>query len=212
MASIPPVNFDGDLEYAWELAMLYPAQGQWTESQYFSLTNSTNTRIEMVDGRLEFLAMPTDIHEELLQHLYHLLISFVTAQKLGKVRFAGTRVRTLEGKIREPDLMFLSNEKMHLRQNQALDGIDLAVEIVSDDPRDRERDYVEKLAEYAAAGIAEYWIVDYQQRVVIVYKLEGSTYTENGRFTDGDHASSCLLDGFTVDVSQLFAGADELAQ
>lgn len=156
--------------------------------------------------------MPTDIHEELLQHLYELLMAFVTSQKLGKVRFSGTNVRTVSGKIRRPDVMFLTQENFYKRHNRAWDGLDLAMEVVSNDPNDRQRDYVEKIAEYAAAGIAEYWIVDHQERVVIVNKLDGDKYTEAGRYTDGDQAASVLLDGFTVDVSALFAAADELLE
>ena len=53
-------------EYAWELATLYPAQGDWSEVEYLELTDHSNRRIEFTDGRLEFLPMPTEIHEALL--------------------------------------------------------------------------------------------------------------------------------------------------
>jgi len=128
------------------------------------------------------------------------------------VRFSGTNVRTIAGKIRRPDVLFLSKEKFHLRHNSAWDGADLAMEIVSDDPKDRQRDYIDKLAEYAAAGIAEYWIVDYPERVVIVNKLADGKYAELGRFTAGEQATSALLEGFAIDVRALFAAADELAK
>jgi len=210
MASLPP-NIDSSApEYAWEVATLYPLQGHWSESEYLSLTDSTNQRIELVNGRLEFLAMPTDTHEELLEFLFEALKAFVNARQLGKVRFSGIRVRTIPGKMREPDVLFLRKEKFHLRHNRAWDGIDLAMEVVSDDPKDRQRDYVDKLAEYAEAGISEYWIVDYQERVVIVNKLVDGEYAEQGRFVAGDQAASALLEGFEVDVQALFTAADEL--
>jgi Uma2 family endonuclease len=210
MASLPPKIGSSAPEYAWEVATLYPQQGYWTESEYLSLTDSTNQRIELVDGRLEFLSMPTDIHEELLEFLFEALKAFVNARSLGKVRFAGIRVRTRPGKMREPDVLFLRKENFHLRHNRAWDGIDLAMEIVSDDPKDRKRDYVDKLAEYAEAGIPEYWIVDYQERTVIVNKLVDEKYAEHGRFVAGDQAASVLLDGFAIDVKALFEAADEL--
>jgi len=208
--SVPPSIGSGDTQVTWEVATLFPRQGHWSEPEYLSLTDSTNQRIELVDGRLEFLSMPTDIHEELLEFLFEALKTFVNARRLGKVRFAGIRVRTIPGKMREPDVMFLRKENFHLRQNRAWDGIDLAMEIVSDDPKDRQRDYVEKLAEYAEAGIAEYWIVDYQERTVIVNKIADGKYTEQGRFVAGDQATSALLDGFVVDVHALFSVADVL--
>ena len=140
------------------------------------------------------------------------LRQFVNSRKLGKVRTNGMRVRTVPEKVRLPDILFLRKENYDKRHNRLWDGIDLAVEIVSDDPKDRKRDYEDKLIEYALAGIAEYWIVDYQDRVVIVNKLaDGETeYTEHGRFTDGDQADSVLLNGFAVDVAKLFGAADAL--
>ncbi len=213
MASGPPQLDTDGVEYVWELARLYPPQGTWTDQEYLSLTDGDKMRVEFVDGRLEFQDMPTEIHEELLEFLFDVLRAFVKARGLGKVRSNGMRVRTIPGKVRMPDILYLGQENFDKRHNRLWDGIDLAMEIVSDDPKDRQRDYEEKLAEYAQAGIAEYWIVDYQERVVIVNKLASGAneYTEHGRFTDGDHASSVLLDGFSVDVGGLFAAADQIA-
>jgi len=215
MASLPR-NLDGSnlnpgVEYVWELATLYPPQGSWTESEYLSLTDGDNVRVEYIEGRLLFHEMPTEIHEELWEFLFDALRKFVKSRQLGKVRSNGMRVRTVPDKVRLPDILFLQKENFDKRHNRVWDGIDLAMEIVSDDPKDRKRDYEDMLIEYAAAGIAEYWIVDYQERVVIVNQLEGGKYLEHGRFTDGDQASSVLLDGFSVDVRALFKTADEIA-
>jgi Uma2 family endonuclease len=35
------------------------------------------------------------------------------------------------------------------------------------------RDYDEKVADYAADGIAEYWIVDADRQLVVIYRLDG---------------------------------------
>jgi hypothetical protein len=45
-------------DYAWELATLFPKQGGWSEYDYLQLTDDTNGRVELTDGRLEFLPMP----------------------------------------------------------------------------------------------------------------------------------------------------------
>lgn len=212
MASIPIRMTETEVEYAWQLATLYPPQGQWSENEYLSLTDSTNKLIELVDGRLEFLAMPTQIHQRLVRFLFLALHQFVERHQLGDVHFTGLRVKTVPGSIREPDLTFIGKENFDRRDNRAWQGADLAIEVVSDDPKDRQRDYVDKLAEYAAAGIAEYWIVDYQERVVLVNKLAGDKYELLGRFGENEQATSALLEGFTVDVKALFATADELAE
>jgi hypothetical protein len=52
-------------ELTWEIARLFPAQGEWSEEEYFALDN--NHRVEYSDGFLEFLPMPTIFHQLMLQ-------------------------------------------------------------------------------------------------------------------------------------------------
>lgn len=66
----------------------------------------------------------------------------------------------------------------------------LAVEVVSPGNEQIERDYVEKVAEYADAGITEYWIVDPISKKITVLVLEQGSYSKNV-FT-GDEAIACV--------------------
>ncbi|MFO0956477.1 MAG: Uma2 family endonuclease [Isosphaeraceae bacterium] len=66
-------------------------------------------------------------------------------------------VRLGPDKIREPDIVFLLAEHADRIGKQVLEGADLVMEVVSED---RRRDLVEKRADYAEAGIPEYWIID----------------------------------------------------
>lgn len=206
----PSAGLSGD--YAWGIATMYPEQGSWGLEDYYSLTDGSNRRVEFVDGRLEFLPMPTELHQQLAGFLYHALLRFVTRNPLGRVPFPPIRVRVSPGKVREPDVLFLAAENAHKRHNRAWDGADLVVEVVSGDHGDRKRDYVDKVDDYARIGIREYWIVDHEARVVIVHRLDEGTYSVAGRYTDGETAASVLLDGFTVDVAALFKVADDIVE
>ena len=199
-------------EYAWELATMFPAQGAWSEEAYLDLTDGSNRRIEFTDGRLEFLPMPTEIHQELVEFLYRTLYFFVSQRDLGKVHISGLRVRIRPNKVREPDVLFLHKNNFHVRHNRVWDGADIAIEVVSDDPKDRRRDYEEKLSDYAEGGVAEYWIVDYERKLVLVHQLEVGRYVVRGEYTLGQEATSVLLDGFSVDVTALFAVADDVPE
>lgn len=210
MSTSPQIS--ADAEYVWEVATLFPEQGGWTEEQYLELTDHARRCIEFTDGRLEFLPIPTELHQELLAFLYRALYEFVSKRHLGKVHFSGLRLRIRPGKIREPDVIFLHKDNFHARHNRVWDGADLVVEVVSDDPKDRKRDYEEKLFAYAEAKIAEYWVVDYERRVVIVHRLDGQRYVVHGQFTDGQQAESVRLPGFSIDVDALFAAADEIPE
>jgi Uma2 family endonuclease len=207
-----PLKPSQEPEYAWEVATLYPEQGEWSEEEYLELTDHTTRRIEFTDGRVEFLPMPTEIHQELIAFLYHALYRYVEQLSLGKVHFSGLRVRVRPAKIREPDIIFLRRDHFHARHNRVWDGADLVMEVVSDDPKDRQRDYEQKLVDYAEAKINEYWIVDFERQVVIVHRLNGDRYAVYGEFSRGERATSVLLQGFEVDVAALFAAAENIPE
>ena len=136
MSSIPPSQ-SVDADYAWEVATLFPEQGEWSEEAYLDLTDGTNRRIEFADGRLEFLPMPTEVHEAIVQFLLLALLSFVNQKKLGKVYSNGIRLRIRPRKVRLPDIIFLHKDHFHARHNRVWDGADLVMEVVSDDPHGR---------------------------------------------------------------------------
>lgn len=116
--SSAPLSNASTPDFAWEVATLFPEQGAWSEAAYLELTDGSNKRIEFSDGRLEFQAMPTEIHQALVGYLYQALQTFVTARGLGVVPFPPLRVRVKPGKVREPDILFLSNQNLHHRSNR----------------------------------------------------------------------------------------------
>jgi len=187
----------------WEIAHLFPNQGAWTDDEYLAL--NSNHLIEFSDGVLEVLPMPTEQHQVVVAFLYEMLQAFVVARNLGKVLFAPLRVRLWEGKFREPDIVFLLTEHAGRRGNKYWRGADLVIEVVSED--DPERDLVSKRAEYARAGISEYWIVDPRDQTITVLALDSEKggYSVAGRHASGEAAQSALLDGFSVDVSEVFS-------
>lgn len=192
-------------EPTWDIAQLFPTQGDWSEEEYLGLP--TNLPIEYCDGDLEFLPMPTTSHQRLVLYLAGLLVAFVTSRDLGEVLVAPLRVRMRRGKFREPDLVFMSKAHADRIHEAYWDGADLALEVMSADPADRTRDLVEKRRDYALARIPEYWIVDPQQECILVLRLSGKRYVVHGEFKRGQTATSHLLPGFAVDVTETFARA-----
>lgn len=205
-----PLTPSQESDYVWEVATLFPTQGNWPEEEYVELTDHANRRIEFTDGRLEFLPMPTLVHETLVRFLFLALYHFVDSKKLGEVFSNGIRVRVRPDKIRLPDVLFLYKDHYHVRHSRVWDGADLVMEVISDDPKDRRRDYETKLADYAGAGIAEYWIIDYQRKRIIVHCLDQGKYTVGSEYSPGQQATSDLLNGFSVDAAALFAAADDI--
>ena len=194
-------------EPVWEIATLYPEQGHWAEEDYLAL--DTNRLIEFTEGRLEFLPVPTPFHQLILEFLHSRLKAFVEARSLGKVLFAPLRIRVARQKIRQPDIMYFRRGRLR-DKHRPPDGADLVVEILSPGVKNRNRDLRTKRKEYAAAGIAEYWIVDPDKRTITVLSLDGQAYRQHGKFRAGQKATSMLLKGFEVGVSEVFAAAEQL--
>jgi Uma2 family endonuclease len=190
-------------EPAWEVARLFPDQGQWSKDDYLAL--DTNHLVEFSDGRVEILPMPTISHQLILGVLYTALNAFVSQRHLGTVLFAAYPVKLREGKYREPDLIFVKAEHRSWLGEQYSNGADLVAEVVSGEGCDRDRDVEIKRREYAQARISEYWIVDPQLERITVLALEGSEYVVHGEYARGATAESRLLPGFKVDVTDVMS-------
>ena len=200
---LPTPTPDTTAELTWEIAQLFPAQGHWSEEEYLSL--DTNHLIELSKGQLEVLPLPTFSHQRLVAFLYRLLLGCVEDRGLGVVMFAPLRIQLGHGKFTEPDLVFMAAEHADRLGEQFWRGADLVMEIVS--PDDPERDKVTKRREYAQSGIPEYWIVDPTEASITVLTLQGQEYALHGEFAAGEAASSVLLEGFKVDVDDVFSEA-----
>ena len=98
--------------------------------------------------------------------------------------------------------MLLRDANDPRRQNRYWSGADLVAEVVN--PDDPDRDYRRKRTDYAIAGIPEYWIVDPRRPEITVLTLGQDGYVGRSPFGRGDIATSSVLDGFSVAVSDVF--------
>jgi Uma2 family endonuclease len=180
---------------------LLPAPGEWTEAFYY-IVSERGRLVELSDGNLEILPMPTDYQQLILGRLFIALFTFANQYKLGQVRFAPLPVRLWPGKIREPDILFMS--AAHTNRIEKYWGVpDLVVEIISEG--DAKRDRIEKLEDYAQAGIPEYWIVDPETKIVDVFRLEGESYKLLAHLAESDSLASPTFPGLTYNLKDLFA-------
>ena len=192
----------------WAVALLFPPQGQWTEDEYLALEQRSRRLVELSDGQIEVLPMPSPMHQRIAGYLYRLLQSCVaalgghTVLGVGEVFFAPLPIRLWAGKYRDPDVVFLKPGRIPDPRRQP-EGADLAVEVVSEEVEDRQRDLITKRREYVQAGIAEYWIVDPKAETILVLVLDGAAYRVHGEFPRGTTATSVLLPTFAVEVTAM---------
>ena len=183
------------------LCDLLPPQGAWGEDEYLWLTDHSNRLIEFTDGHVQELPMPTFTHQAVVGFLYELFRAHLKPLG-GVVVFAALRLRLRSGKFREPDLLLLRDRRDPRCRDRYWLGADLVVEVVS--PDNPARDLVEKRADYAEAGIPEYWIVDPRDATIRVLTVKDDSYVEDGVYARGGTAASALLTGFAAEVSAVF--------
>jgi Uma2 family endonuclease len=119
-----------------------------------------DTHAEWVDGQIVLMAPASIDHQDISGLIFRLVASFVERHQLGRVWFMGISMRLpTRPSGREPDLLFLATANAHRIRPTHLDGpADLVVEVVS--PDSVQRDLADKVREYEAAAIPEYWTID----------------------------------------------------
>jgi Uma2 family endonuclease len=107
----------------------------------------------------------------------------------------------------EPDLLFVSRQRapLVLTQKHFTGAPDIVVEIAS--PSTRKRDATIKLRLYERSGVAEYWVVDPERKLVRVYRnREGRlARPEELRADAGDVLTTAHLEGLELPLAKIFA-------
>ena len=182
---------------------IVPRQGEWNERDYLWASSISNRLVELVNGHLEIVPMPTQHHQAIIRFLFFRLYMLMGTLG-GEVVFAPLRLRLWNGRFREPDILLLLSADDPRSANEFWHGADLVVEVVS--PDKPERDTVEKVTDYAQAGIPEYWIVNPLIQTITVLRLEANGYVVHGAWGRGEIATSALLPDFAVNVSDALDG------
>jgi len=159
---------------------------------------------ELVEGNLYQGHAPPGRHQYAQSELFYKMMHHVSVNGLGRVFASPTAVLLTEYSAPQPDLVFLSKEKMSLFDPQwGIKGApDIMVEIVS--PTSYKRDHLLKKELYAAHGIPEYWIVDPSYHSVEVFVLQDGRYERHAFGIDGETVGSHVLSGFELIVSSIF--------
>ena len=160
-------------------------------------------RYELLDGELIRVAAPNEDHQTVVMELGYRMHAFVKENDLGRVFHAPYDVLFTDTDVVQPDVMFVSKERYHIRTPANIQGApDLAVEILS--PSSSRRDWHHKRELYARRGVREYWIIDPTNRTVSVLQLRDGVLEIEQTCTEGDTAESLVLEGFSVSLAELF--------
>ena len=160
-------------------------------------------RYEILRGGLIMVPAPFTIHQRLLRNIEDILWNFVREKNLGEVLVAPTDVVLSEDIVVQPDILFISKERLDIIKEAAIMGSpDLIVEIIS--PSSASYDTVEKRDIYEEYGVKEYWLVFPQEKAIEVLTLEDGVYRELCKGRKTGVVRSKIIVGLEVDLKEVF--------
>lgn len=168
-----------------------PPKVSWEDFHDWSLRQEH--RVEWVDGEIIELMPPSIRHQLIIRLLVFVMGLHAERNGLGMVvQDVQMRLRSRpSGRV--PDIVFVAREHESRVMLTYVDGpVDLAVEVVSPDSEIRDRK--DKVTEYEAARVREYWLIDEPRHEALFYVLSGDgTYVEAPIDEDGVYTSTVLI-------------------
>jgi Uma2 family endonuclease len=139
---------------------------RYTGKDFDSFPDDGN-RHEILAGEWVTTPAPGWDHQQLLANLSRLLGDWIEAKGLGHLAFAPLAVHLSRSTVVQPDLIFISAARASRIRPDGVHGApDLVVEVLS--PSTAHLDRTRKRDLYAASGVCEYWIVDLEDRSMLV--------------------------------------------
>lgn len=169
-----------------------PATTELTYEDYQK--TSDDQRYELLNGALMISPSPNTAHQSVQVELGWRMAQFVREGRLGHLFFAPTDVVLSRTDVVQPDLLFISSERVDIITPANIQGApDLIVEIRSDSTAERDESFKRQL--YAESGVEEYWLVDPDAATISVLLLGDFGYEEAATYTLGQTLTSPMLDG-----------------
>jgi len=179
----------------------------YTYADYFKW--KFEERVELIKGRIFRMSpAPNRRHQDLTGDIFNNLYNYLKGKKC-KVYVAPFDVR-LPRKSKEdrdiitvlqPDICVICDPEK-LDDRGCIGAPDLVVEILS--PGNNSKELKNKYEVYEEAGVREYWVVSPQNETFVVYTLVNGSFQATRTMVEGDVVRSTVLEGFSINVSELF--------
>ena len=156
-----------------------------------------NERAELIDGKIYYMAPPSWMHQRISGRLYQSIANYIDSKNgQCEVLAAPFAVFLSNDDINylEPDISVICDQSK-LDEKGCHGAPDWIIEIVS--PSSKPRDYMTKLFKYRTSGVREYWIVDPDKQMTMVYGFEKDTVEP---YNFGEEVPSGIYEGFYIKV------------
>ena len=165
-------------------------------------------RYDIVDGEMIMSAAPNPYHQRTSKRTFRPIDRFVIEHELGEVLYAPLDIviRSNPLRTRQPDLLFISNERAGIIQDDRIHGgPDLVVEILS--PSNSRGEIEGKMSDYARIGVRECWIMSPEGLTVETLQLDSGEWKRLAIRGVGEDVETVVLQGLGLPVLEIFQGA-----
>jgi Uma2 family endonuclease len=139
------------------------------------------TLAEIIDNQIFMSPSPSSKHQKVLNKINNKLYNYLESSGLGEVYTAPLDVYLDEiSNAIQPDIIVVLTQNLRIvNANGHIHGTpDLLIEILS--PGNKEYDLVKKKDLYEQFGVEEYWIIDPDTKLALVYHLTNGKYQKIG--------------------------------
>lgn len=170
---------------------------------------SEDDKAEFINGDM-IVHSPVKLrHVEVSRRLLFLLMAHVDSRNLGLVAYEKLLV-SLTRNDYEPDICFFDAERAaeFAPDQMRFPAPDFVVEVLS--PSTEANDRGVKFEDYAAHGVAEYWLIDLEAETLEQYLLDGERYALNIKARTGT-VKSLAIAGFEIPIRAMFDPSENTA-
>jgi Uma2 family endonuclease len=149
-------------------------------------------RYELMEGELFVSPSPSTRHQIVLGRLFHALMKALDDPGLAQIFCAPMDLVLAPTSVVQPDIIVVGAARASIIGAQALQGVpDVVVEILSPSSLDRDQHIKRRL--YQGFAIPEYWVVDPEHGMMVVYRLDEGSYGIRAQY---DRASTLEMPEF----------------
>lgn len=180
---------------------------QWTTRDLAVMPDTDGwTRHEIIDGELYVTRAPHIRHQGAASQL-NICLGIWSAQTGRGKTFQTPGVIFTPTDAVIPDVIWVSHDRLNQCTDEAghlTVAPELIVEILSPGDQNHQRDKEVKLKLYSRHGVQEYWIVNWQLKMIDVYRRHEGLLQLVCTLLANDTLTSPLLPGFSVAIGEVF--------
>jgi Uma2 family endonuclease len=180
----------------------FPQPQLLTFEDYARLTPCDSGNYELHNGKIIFVESHIYEQQKILGEISTCLYFHVKKNNLGKVLAAPMDTIFTPHETFQPDILFVSKDRLSIIDRQIKGAPDFIVEILSDGNSPKEMSHKKDI--YESTGVKEYWFINLKKKTLTQYENVNNKFVERNIFKSEGTIQSIVVEGFEMKLSDIF--------